>query len=92
MDQHTQVYIDRLSDEPLMLNLARAVQQYYERKMDLHAATPLCLLQLENTYYKHDNIAKALANARVCFSSYLFLPLLETFILSLFVFAFIFPD
>lgn len=63
INPHTQEYVNRLSDEALLLELAESVYKYYLRIDDKRAASVICLLRIEHMYYKHDSIAEAVNRA-----------------------------
>jgi translation initiation factor 3 subunit C len=63
-DPHTSEYISRLFDEGLLIEVARSVQNYYERKGDVLRASNVALIRAELIYYKHESIAKALHEAQ----------------------------
>ena len=59
----SQEYAARIADEASLVELAARVAQYMMRKDKMPEASKMALLQIEHTYYKHEQMAKAVHKA-----------------------------
>ena len=69
-DPHTQDYINRLSDEGILVDIASDVMNYFKRIEDLSNASRMCLLCIEHIYYKHDTISNQLQREQMFTATY----------------------
>ena len=61
--ESTTEYIQRLTDEDLLIGLAATVHEYYTRCEKYGPAARVAALRIEHMYYKHDSIVIAKAKA-----------------------------
>mmetsp|Transcript_6417 Transcript_6417/g.40087 ORF Transcript_6417/g.40087 Transcript_6417/m.40087 type:complete len:910 (-) Transcript_6417:867-3596(-) len=59
IDAHTQEFVARLKDEPLLLALVDKVSQYMNRIGDMDGVARMALKNIEHVYYKSDQVYQA---------------------------------
>ncbi|DBA87382.1 hypothetical protein WJX77_002170 [Trebouxia sp. C0004] len=60
LDPHTNLYLERMKDEPLFLALAQKVTEYLERLRDVRGLSKMALRRVEHLYYKNDLVYGAM--------------------------------
>ena len=61
LDPFSMQFIDRVSDEQILIALSEKTYNYYLRAGDLDAVATIALARIELLYYKHSSIVKAQA-------------------------------
>jgi len=65
LNPHSNDYISRLRDEKNLLTIAGLVQEFYEKRNELSAASVAATIRVEHLYYKHNTIAEVVYRFQV---------------------------